>query len=222
LQRSLLISVGLPLTNRHVTSLCMTRQVFAIAAIGLAAALLWWAVGSQPRQESTSMTPPITETPQNAVPNPPDHPATSPNSPQPSAAVEPTQPSAPAQENAESAAPKYNVPTPRLDGPVAEYKTLFTTEPRDSAAADVESKISAGFRDPHVPPELLKSVMCRESVCKLELRWKAERNTAYMIGMTHLIGQFEHAMAFEPIGVPDANGVLSLDVYLKRLPKPAP
>src|SRR5262245_57262744 len=56
--------------------------------------------------------------------------------------------------------------TPELDplleprGPVAERKQTYESEPRDSAASEVESTIRASFWPEDGPPGLLRSVLC--------------------------------------------------------------
>jgi hypothetical protein len=100
---------------------------------------------------------------------------------------------------------------------VDELKALFASEPRDSAAPQFESKVEAAFRHEGVPAALFKSVPCRQSVCKIELRWAPERSLGYMIGMTVLSGDFDKAPpAIDPVGEPAADGTLRVDVYWPR------
>jgi hypothetical protein len=129
----------------------------------------------------------------------------------------------PAATLAPRAADEAAMPAPQAGGPIAELKQRFENDPRDSAAAQLEALIDGAFRDKDVPAGLLKSVLCRQSVCKLELRWSSDRNTGYMLALTRVIGQFDRNMAILPLGAPDADGVLPLEVYLPRQSKdPAP
>jgi hypothetical protein len=101
-------------------------------------------------------------------------------------------------------------------GPVAERRQRFETEPRDSAAATVESFVRAAFAHPDGAPTLFKSVLCRETICKLELRWSADRVGPYVAGITRAMVQFDRQVAASPVGPADADNVRRIEVYLKR------
>jgi hypothetical protein len=81
--------------------------------------------------------------------------------------------------------------------------------------------VQTAFRDPAVPPGLLAGVLCRKSVCKIEVRWREEHNTAYMLALTSLLNDFSPETAFAP-GPPDARGVTPIDVYWRRKTDTAP
>jgi crotonobetainyl-CoA:carnitine CoA-transferase CaiB-like acyl-CoA transferase len=97
-------------------------------------------------------------------------------------------------------------------------KQRFASDPRDSAAAELESKVQAVFREMRTPPDMLKSVLCRESLCRLEVRWRAERSTDYMTVMTRLSTEFDAKMAINPNEQQAPDGALGVDVYWQRKP----
>jgi hypothetical protein len=103
-------------------------------------------------------------------------------------------------------------------GPVAEYRALYQSEPRDSEAPAVESMIRAAFPASDGAPDLIKSISCRETICKIEMRWSMERLRPYIAGITRSQAGFKRPLAVSPVGPKDSNGVRSIEVYLKRKP----
>ena len=213
----------------------MSRNLWLTIGLVLGAAAIWWAVlwgPAEPDAEELAATAPVTE----AAPTPP-------TSPRPQKPTEPTAPAAPPDtDNAPSADPAPaapqapppqqaaptaadQIPAPERTGPVDELKAAFDSEPRDSNASDFESAIQAAFRRPEVPSGLVKSVLCRTSVCKVETRWTPAGATGFMGAFMNLVASPEGAsnrkfgpeIAVAPEGAPDANGERSIDVYLKRI-----
>ncbi|HEX4351847.1 MAG TPA: hypothetical protein VHZ95_03015 [Polyangiales bacterium] len=123
--------------------------------------------------------------------------------------------------------PSANVAAPGRSGPVDEWKQLFGSEPRASAAVGAESAIEAAFRRPEVPAGLMKSVMCRSTVCKIETRWSPDRAAGFMVALMQLVAPpqakatFDHELGISPEGEADADGSRAIDVYLKQLPASA-
>jgi hypothetical protein len=108
------------------------------------------------------------------------------------------------------------VPPPQASGPIAELKQAFEKEPRDSAAQLPESRIESEFKKSDIAPGLLKSVLCRKSVCRVEVLWAPERAIAFMSAFTRLSADFEPDIALDPHGPADARQQLQVDVYLPR------
>jgi hypothetical protein len=108
------------------------------------------------------------------------------------------------------------MPPPKASGPIAELKQAFEKEPRDSAAQVVESHIESEFRKSDIAPGLLKSVLCRQSVCKVEVMWATERAVGFISAFTRLSADFEPNIAMDPHGPADARQQLQIDVYLPR------
>jgi hypothetical protein len=71
-------------------------------------------------------------------------------------------------------------------------------------------------------------VLCRETVCKVEIRWAADRVQPYVAAMKRIgVGDYGKAqqgpgfaapLALSPIGPKDADGVRLVELYLKRKP----
>ncbi|HTU62250.1 MAG TPA: hypothetical protein VMF89_27515, partial [Polyangiales bacterium] len=114
---------------------------------------------------------------------------------------------------------------PVRTGPVEALEAAFASEPRDSNATEPESLIQTAFRRPEVPNGLLKSVLCRRSVCKVETRWTPAGAAGFMGALMNLVAspdgtpsrKFDHEIAISPAAKPDTNGELAIDVYLKRI-----
>ena len=91
------------------------------------------------------------------------------------------------------------MPTPERRGPVEELARRFENEPRASASAEPEARIREAFRTQGVASDVLAGVLCRESVCKLDLRWSRKGAMAYMGALMKLDGSFNlKGMAVAP------------------------
>lgn len=208
-------------------------------ALIVGAAAIWWAALGGPTPEAEELADAASET---------DQPAAAPTAPTDTPPSEPTAPAAPpangpSADPAPAAAlaetppppqptptPEEQIPAPERTGPVDELKAAFESEPRDSNATDPESAIQAAFHRPEVPSGLVKSVLCRSSVCKVETRWTPAGAAGFMGALMSLVAspegaanrKFEPEIAVAPEGAPDANGQRSIDVYLKRLDSAGP
>jgi hypothetical protein len=198
----------------------MNRNGLVVGLGALALIVLWLVVLWNPRKES-SAEPPRTE-PEPAAPAAPPAiaaplPASAPPSKPAPPAAEPSVSAAQPKPDTTSRAPGVGeIAPPRAEGPVDESMQLYATEPRASDASNLEARIQQAFRRPEVPPELLKSVICRQTVCKVEVRWNPERVVGYMGAFMDLIREFDsRQMAVSP-GTRDPNGVVPVDVYLRR------
>jgi hypothetical protein len=178
-------------------------------------------------QPAAAPTPPTSPEPHE--PHEPHEPTEEPHEPaEPPANAPSAEPAPPPQAPpAEQAAPTAadQIPAPERTGPVEELKAAFESEPRDSNATEAESAIQAAFRRPEVPSGLVKSVLCRTSVCKVETRWTPAGAAGFMGAFMNLVASPEGAsnrmfgpeIAVAPEGAPDTNGERSIDVYLKRI-----
>jgi hypothetical protein len=190
-----------------------------LLALGLpVVVLLLWLLAIPQPAEVAPPAPPADEAPPPDEPSPAGsaavpEPAAPP--PQPSAAIPPpsaAEPSAPAD------TPASAFPPPRTEGLVDEYKASYARESRDSAAQLAESAVQAAFRGADVPPALFKSVLCHQTICKIEVHWSAQRELGYMGAMMRVVGTVGQKIAVEPVGEPDANGNAELNVYVVRGP----
>jgi hypothetical protein len=107
-------------------------------------------------------------------------------------------------------------------GPVAEYRRIFQSEPRSSGAGELEGQIRSAFPASDGFPDMFKSVLCRETICRIEMRWSQDRHKAWMIGLSRLGGDpyknagFQTPLALSPIDAPNKQGTRLVEVYMKR------
>jgi hypothetical protein len=202
----------------------MGKRILLVAAVVLVGLALWrLALDQHPVSEDPShgepSAMPAAEPPRdpNAVERP-TPPGTS-DSKQDSKAVTQTAPASPSEAPAAPQQPEDPppVPAPQASGPIAELKQAFEKEPRDSAAQLPESRIQNEFKKSDIAPGMLKSVLCRKSVCKVEVLWTPERAGSFMAAFTRLSAEFEPDLALDPHGTPVAQQELQVDVYLPRL-----
>jgi hypothetical protein len=133
----------------------------------------------------------------------------------PAPASPPQLPAAP--QPAEESVP---LPPPERSGPVGKLKLAFEEEPRDSAAHDPESRIESEFRKSDIAPGTLKSVLCRQSVCKVQVLWTPKRALSFMAAFTRLSADFDSDIAIDPHDMAGSPQPLQLDVYLPRRGSP--
>jgi hypothetical protein len=105
-------------------------------------------------------------------------------------------------------------------GPVAEYRALYESEPRDYAAGQVESVLRDSFAKSDTAGDLIKSISCRETICRVEMRWTADRLRPYIAGIQRAEQsvRFKLPFALSPVSPPDGKGIRLVEVYLKRMP----
>lgn len=104
----------------------------------------------------------------------------------------------------------------RENGPLAEYKAQFANEPRDSAASDVELVVREAFKVKDGPRPVFRSVLCRETICKIETRIATDSLGAYVAAMTRIVHeQFDSKLATERTTLVE-GGEVSVVVYAKR------
>ena len=138
------------------------------------------------------------------------------------AAAEADTPTAVAANPSPSASPETEIPVPDPGGPIAELSQLYASEPRASGSQSVESVIEAHFRRTEVPTGLLKSVLCRTTVCRIETRWSPERAQGFMSAMMHLVTEpvndrlsFDHHLAIAPEAANAPDGTRTIEVYVR-------
>jgi hypothetical protein len=202
----------------------MTRGGFLFGALVVLGALLWLVVvwpmprGAEPPAAAWGSA--GADAPAPALPDPPRSP--------PPAAVS-VKADAPAPAEAPAAEPKKATvpaqpPTPLLfsepHGPVDEYKQRYASEPRDSAAHEAEGTVSAAFKPTDTTSQLLRSVLCRETICRMELNFSDAEIGPYVAAMTRLTLDFDREFAINPMPNPSGVQPRPVEVYLKRNPAP--
>jgi hypothetical protein len=115
--------------------------------------------------------------------------------------------------------PHLPPPTPELfaepHGPLDEYKEKFENEPRDSAAINAEHDLRAAF-EPEAKSGLLRSVLCRQTICRAELHWTPRSLGDYVAAMGRLTVHFDRTFALAPLGTTAGDQSRSIELYLKR------
>jgi hypothetical protein len=211
----------------------MNRNALVIGIGVSLAALLWvvaiWNTGDADLDDPSTLEPPPlplaqpTAAPASPSAPPPD-PELEPKPSEPEPAVEPAPEPA-----AQPATPEPVVlPPPTAEGPIDELKAQFAREPRPSTARELDAIAERAFVNPNIQPGLLDSVLCRQTICKVTVRWRPEHMIGYMAAYTILLQDFGPKVAIAPASADDAAGSRVVEMYLERrttpppLPVPAP
>ncbi|HKP55361.1 MAG TPA: hypothetical protein VJV78_01495 [Polyangiales bacterium] len=202
----------------------MSRNLVTLGAFLLVAGVLWvvteWPA---PKEEvaplaaadpSSVVQPPVVAPPPAAAPPAAYQPAPEPEpEPAPAPAADPPAPVKPRQLPDQIQGDQ---------GPVAEYRAQFQSEPRNSTAIEVESALRGAFQPADGAPDLIKSVLCRQTICRIEMRWSQERMRAYVVGFTRLNKRIQIPVALSPVGPKAKDGVQLVEVYMKLKPPGTP
>jgi hypothetical protein len=164
---------------------------------------------SEPAREPAAAAPPA---PQPSAASKQPH-----TDPEPGAVEQAPAPEAePEPESPESPEAEADKIFSRENGPLAEYKAQFEKEPRDSGASEVEQVVRSAFNPGDSPTPVFRSVLCRETICRIETRFSAETLGGYVAAMTRLVhGKFDSKLASERTSLAQA-GEVSVTVYAKR------
>ena len=101
-------------------------------------------------------------------------------------------------------------------GPLEAYRQSHQAEPRDSGANEAEARVRAAFEPEQPGYWLLRSELCRQTICRLELNWRAWEMSSYVAAMRRTDADFEQEFAaLEIPGSRSAAGRL-VELYLKR------
>ena len=202
----------------------MSRNALAVGAIVLVGALLWTVIAWPAPGDDAALEPLSFEEPAPTATAPPPA-AAAPVAPAEEPAAVPPLQAAPATVEppplpaAEQAAPEQADMFAVVQGPADEYRRSYESEPRDSAASDVEATIRAAFSHPgDDAPGMFKSVLCRQTICRIELNYSEERMGAYVAGMTRATAAMDSNIAVAPLG-PMRDAVRPIEVFIKRQSK---
>jgi hypothetical protein len=215
----------------------MSRKRVALGLVFAVVALSWLALGwplgsSQLASTEAPSAPPAALRPMAASPTPqPLIPVRSVTAPQ--------KPLAKPAELRPAVAPPLPAAAPEEQPPIltAEYGTResdelirtdqgrststasqYRTEPRDYDAGRTEAWLRESFSKAPGASDLLRAVSCRETICKVDLRWSMKRMHPYLDGIMRSQNFVEHSIAVSPVGSSDSFGVRPLELYLKRKP----
>jgi hypothetical protein len=200
------------------------RPWVLLALVGVAALAAWWLAMTPPAVLEQVSAPPsgAAGEQRTLAPADPSKPAeqASPltgeqRSPSPSPRTDEQQRSAagPEPEVAQHM-PAANTPAvPTRQGPVDALAKRFAGESRGASSETEDARVRAAFSDPAIPTDMLRTVECRRSVCRAELRWSAQHDAAYVLGLTRAVGTFSAPLGVEEAGAPDGDGARPLVVY---------
>lgn len=178
-----------------------TRHGLLLGASIFVCALLWvlvaWPVPSGSTEPTPSRPPPATPPPE-----PERQPeVTATHEPPPRADPEPPPPQAAPDEPPQTEPSMFVVnqlfAEPR--GPIEEFRQQYAAEPRDSAASDVERTVRNAFDPEHASSQLLRSVLCRQTICRIEVRWTERELGNYVAAMGRMSGDFDQTIAAAPL-----------------------
>jgi hypothetical protein len=190
----------------------------------IAAILMWWlALSSPERNEEPVAAAAIEPAPIVPAPAPARAPAVEPAPVAPAPAPPP--PPSPTPEPP----PVASDQTPTVPDPLADHVPVppdtrgfidaleerFQKDPRDSAATEVESSLRKLFRGPRMPAGLLRSVLCRQSVCKLEIYYVPQHDVFYH-GIMAKLGADNAKFLATRAGEADARGGIRVEAYWLR------
>ncbi|MET0384549.1 MAG: hypothetical protein ABW321_01255, partial [Polyangiales bacterium] len=189
----------------------------AIGAVLALCALLWMAVIWPVDKDAPPPSEPSAAGEEAEAPSEPE-PEPAPAPPQPSAAKPPEQepdpvvaaPQPPAAPAAQAPANQVRPMAPATEpfaephGPIEDYRAQFAAEPRDSAASDVEKTVRDAFQ-PELDTSLFRNVLCRQSLCRVEMRWSPGAIGAYVAAMGRMSPHFDRTFAAAPLGAADAD-----------------
>lgn len=184
-----------------------------LALLGAALLAIWWLAVSSPESPSDAedFAAAGSAAPVQAARAEP--PAAATEAAEPAAEAKPEPPSAANTPAPDRAKPVVNALLPQRQGPVDELSKTFASESRGEGSAPEEARVKEAFVDPQIAKALLHSAECRRSVCRLELRWSAERDPGYVLGLTKAVGSFSAPLGVEEPGPADAQGQRPLVVY---------
>lgn len=197
------------------------RRGIWIALVVAFAIASWWLALAGPDRDDDALATDLSEPPPPAAeppPRPAPAPAPVPAIPEPEA-PEPA-PAPPAPQTA--VAKRVPEPTdsiipipPDTRGFVDALEGRFNEDPRDSGATEVETWLRKLFQGPRMPAGMLKSVLCRQTVCKLEIQWIPPYDPVYRHVMAQLIGDNAKFLATRA-GPPDDRGAIQVEAFWIR------
>jgi hypothetical protein len=191
--------------------------LFAALAVG---ALLWLALAWTIRREPPDLAPiagPVAGPETRAevhVAAPAEQESAEPVAPATAPAAAETRPEVPAMGDQHLLVMEGMFSQPQ--GPLEAYRHSYQTEPRDSAASDAEARVRAAFEPEQASSQLLRSVLCRRTICRLELSWRATEMGSYVAAMRRTDADFEQELAAVEVPAARSGTGRLVELYLKR------
>jgi hypothetical protein len=129
----------------------------------------------------------------------------------PSNATDNTADNAPAQGHAMEL---EHIPPPHAMGAIRERKTRFADESPAETSPAREAKLKAAI-EPVAPPGLLEDTLCRRTICRVRMEWKADRAIALLSVLSELRSKFDPELGVDEPSALEPNGTRRIDVYLQ-------
>jgi hypothetical protein len=193
------------------------RRGLWITVVVAIAVLSWWLALVRPAREDETLAaqtdvPPAPVAPPPAPARPPSAPE-----PEPPSELEPEPEPPPVAAAVRAPEPTDSIEPipPDTRGFIEALESRFENDPRDSGATEVETQLRRMFRGPRMPASLLKAVLCRESVCKLDVSWHPLHDPMYRHVMAQLTGDNAKFVATRA-GPVDDRGAIPVEVYWLR------
>jgi hypothetical protein len=105
---------------------------------------------------------------------------------------------------------------PVKTGPLEELKRAYNTESADARSRDIEQQIRTLFGAEYIPVEMLRSISCRKTVCKVSVYWTKDNPLSYMALAIKVGYQQSQIIAIESRSEPDREGRLPVEFYVLR------
>jgi hypothetical protein len=191
-----------------------------LAALLAFAILFWWLALATPDEAEDAVAAPGADRELEPAPQPLAattnfassvvQPVAKPESPEPEPAVQAALDPAVARE----AEVRALIP-PDTRGFIDAIQGRYEGDARDRDAGSVETALQVFFRSTKLPASALRSVVCKQSVCKLEMYWRPEYDAPYRSALDDLANGNAKFVATRA-EAPDKNGGVSLDAYWLR------
>lgn len=107
-----------------------------------------------------------------------------------------------------------NIPPPSAMGRIRERKERFQGESQTQTSRTREAQLTAAI-EPVAPPGLLQEVLCRRTVCRMRMEWRADRAIALLSVLSELRSKFDPELGVDEPGAREPNQTRRIDVYLQ-------
>lgn len=111
---------------------------------------------------------------------------------------------------------RSSIKPPVAQGPLKLLKGLYQDESHDPIDESTERLIRAQFDPKIFPVELLHTVICHKSVCKIAVFWSNKQPMVLAGVMVNLHPILSVHFALEPVSEPDDKGDVLIDMYILR------
>lgn len=107
-----------------------------------------------------------------------------------------------------------NIPPPGAMGRIRERNERFQGESQTQTSSARAAQLKAAI-EPVAPPGLLQDVLCRRTVCRVRMEWRADRAIALLSVLSELRSKFDPELGVDEPGALEPNRTRRVDVYLQ-------